>query len=55
MTTCRTRIEQKFNTYRVEVDGKKLTDNEVLEILKTSTDNQRTGAVWKASKKSGNW
>lgn len=50
MINLQTRIEQKFNTYRVEVDGKKLTDNEVLEILKTSTDNQELERVWKASK-----
>ncbi|MGE5544669.1 MAG: M2 family metallopeptidase [Bacillota bacterium] len=53
MINQQTRIEQTFNTYRVEINGRKLTDNEVREILKTSTDNQELEQVWKASKMIG--
>lgn len=53
MIKQQTSIEQALNTYRVEVNGKKLTDNEVREILKTSTDNQELEQVWEASKMIG--
>lgn len=50
MINQQTKIEQTFNTHRVEVNGKQLTDNEVREILKTSTDNKELEQVWQASK-----
>ncbi|MGE5497599.1 MAG: M2 family metallopeptidase [Syntrophothermus sp.] len=53
MINMRTEIENKFSTYRTEVPGKKLTDNEVEEVLKTSTDNSELKEVWLASKKIG--
>ena len=53
MIDLQTRIEQNFNTYRVDLKGQKLTDNEVREILKTSTDNRELEQVWKASKMIG--
>ncbi len=46
-------IEQMFSTYRAIVGEDTLTDNEVEEILKTSTDNKRLEAVWKAHKAIG--
>jgi peptidyl-dipeptidase A len=45
--------EKKFSTFRAEVGGKKLTDNEIEEILRTSTDNAELEAAWKASKNIG--
>ncbi len=48
-----TEIEKKFATYRAEVDGEKLTDNQIDEILKTSTDGERLRKTWEASKKIG--
>ncbi|MGE5681671.1 MAG: M2 family metallopeptidase [Bacillota bacterium] len=49
----RTEIENKFSTYRTEVNGKKLTDNEVEDILKNSTDSKELKDTWIASKKIG--
>lgn len=49
-----TAIENKFSTYRAEVNGKKLTDNEIEDILKNSTDSEVLKAAWIASKKIGN-
>src|SRR3954469_14653337 len=43
-------VEQKFNVFRAEVDGKKLTDSEVRDVLKKSSDTKRRQAVWEASK-----
>lgn len=53
MINLQTKIEQNFNTYRVELNGKKISDNEVREILKTSRDNRELEQVWKASKMIG--
>lgn len=46
-------IEKKFSTFRAEVDGKKMTDNEIEEVLKQSTDSQQLQKVWTASKEVG--
>lgn len=48
-----TKTEEKFSTYRAEVDGKKFTDNEIDGILEKSTDNGELENVWKASKQIG--
>lgn len=47
------KIENKYSTFRAEVNGKKLTDNEIEETLKTSKDSKTLEAAWKASKKIG--
>jgi peptidyl-dipeptidase A len=46
-------IEEKFNKFRARVDGREMTDNEVRNVLKTSTDSARLEAVWAASKAVG--
>jgi peptidyl-dipeptidase A len=46
-------VEKAFNVFRAEVDGKKMTDNEVRKVLKESKDSARRKAVWEASKKVG--
>ena len=46
-------IEQKFGNYRAEVSGKKLTDNEIEEILMTSKDSKELQTAWLAHKKIG--
>lgn len=43
-------VEQAFNVYRPVVDGKELTDNEVRQALRRSTDSARRRGVWEASK-----
>jgi peptidyl-dipeptidase A len=43
-------IEKAFNVYRAKVDGKEMSDNEVRDVLKKSTDSARRQAVWEASK-----
>jgi peptidyl-dipeptidase A len=51
--TLSSKIEQKFATYRAEVNGKKLTDNEIDKILETSKDSAELEITWKASKQIG--
>ncbi len=46
-------IEQKFNTYRVQVGEKTLNDNQVDSILRYSTNSGELEATWKASKQIG--
>lgn len=53
MIDMQAKIEKEFNTFRAEVNGKKLTDNDIEEILITSTNNNELKAAWLATKKSG--
>ena len=46
-------VERAFNVFRPEVDGKKLTDNQVREILRESKDSTYRRKVWEASKRVG--
>jgi peptidyl-dipeptidase A len=48
-----TAISKAFNTYRVKIKGKTLTDNEIEDILSTSTDNDELKAAWEGSKEIG--
>jgi peptidyl-dipeptidase A len=48
-----TEIEQNFSTFRGTIEGKKVTDNKIKEILKTETDSVRRKQAWLASKQVG--
>ncbi|NMC43467.1 MAG: M2 family metallopeptidase, partial [candidate division Zixibacteria bacterium] len=48
-----TEIEQKFNTYRVTIDSRTLSDNQVDSILRHSHNSAELEAVWKGSKQIG--
>src|SRR5207245_2269590 len=43
-------VEEKFNKFRARVDGKDLTDNQIRDVLRESTDSKKLEAAWKASK-----
>lgn len=45
-----TAIEQKFNTYRVTVGGRSLSDNQVDSLLRYSNDSAELEEAWNASK-----
>ena len=53
MVRMETVIEQKYGNFRTEVKGKKLSDNEVEEILGNSRDVSVQKEVWEAQKKIG--
>lgn len=46
-------VEQAFNVFRPTVDGEELTDNDVRQVMRRSTDSARRRAVWEASKRVG--
>lgn len=48
-----TEIEKKYSNFRADVNGKTLSDNEIEEVLKTSTDSKELQATWEAHKKIG--
>ncbi len=48
-----TKLEKKFYTYRATIDGVKVSDNEVDEILKKSKDLRERKKAWNASKQIG--
>ena len=53
MIQMQTEVEQKYSTFRAEVNGEKLTDNQIEEILKSSTDSNKLKKTWMASKQIG--
>ena len=48
-----TDIENRYSTFRAEVRGKKLTDNQIEESLKNLTDSKVLQETWEGSKKIG--
>ena len=48
-----TAIEQKFNTYRVQVGDRALSDNQIDSMLRYSTNSAELEETWKASKRIG--
>ncbi len=48
-----TKIEKNFSTFRGTIEGKKVTGNEIKEILKTQTDSSKRRQAWDASKQVG--
>lgn len=48
-----TEVEQKYSNFRAVVGGKEVTDNEIEEILKTSTSNMLLKEAWLAHKNIG--
>lgn len=48
-----TELTEKFTTHRAEVDGRKITDNEIRSILKKSLNLGERQRIWEASKQVG--
>ncbi len=53
VTELASNIGQKFQTFRAKVGKKTMTDNDIENVLKTSTDNKQLQAVWTAHKEIG--
>ena len=53
MVTLQGQIEQKFNTFRIKLDGRVLSDNDAEAMLRNSTDSAELEKVWKSSKEIG--
>jgi len=53
MVRLQNEVEKKFSTFRAEMDGRKMTDNELEEILKNSTNSSELQSTWEAGKQVG--
>ncbi|MFZ0392073.1 MAG: M2 family metallopeptidase [Calditrichia bacterium] len=53
MIRLQTRIEQRYSTYRAEIEGRPYSDNEIEDILKTEKDSRRLRRAWESSKQVG--
>ncbi len=53
MVRLGTVIEQKYGNFRTEIGGKKLSDNDVEDVLRSSKDVKYQEDVWEAQKKIG--
>jgi len=53
MVELGSQVENKFQIYRAEVDGKRMTANEVYQVLRESIDDGYRRKVWEASKRVG--
>ncbi|HRS53739.1 MAG TPA: M2 family metallopeptidase, partial [Bacteroidales bacterium] len=53
MIQLQTEIEKKYNNFRAIVGKDSLTDNQIEEVLSTSTDTRKLKDVWMAHKKIG--
>lgn len=50
LIALQSKIESTFATFRAEIDSKHYTDNQIEEILSTSTDSEEVRKAWLASK-----
>ncbi|MCK5149309.1 M2 family metallopeptidase [Candidatus Pacearchaeota archaeon] len=48
-----TKVEKSFNFFRAEINGEKLTDNQIKDILKEEQNSEKLKQTWEASKKQG--
>lgn len=55
MVQFSSQLSNVFNTFRAEVEGEKWTENQVRELLLTSSDEKLREKVWKASKEIGKY
>ncbi len=53
MAALSNEVEKAFGVFRAKVDGKELTENDVRDVLRKSTDSARRRAAWEASKAVG--
>ena len=53
MVAMSTEIEQIFQTHRGELDGKKYTNNDLLEMLEKETDSAKRQKIWETLKQVG--
>jgi peptidyl-dipeptidase A len=53
MVKLSTEIKKTFNDYRGTVGGRQVTDNDIYDILKSSTDSKKRRECWEAYKQRG--
>lgn len=50
MVKIETELEMTYSTYRGEVQGERLNENQIRDVLRRETDNERRRLAWEASK-----
>jgi peptidyl-dipeptidase A len=53
MVAIEKRLEQTFGTHRAELDGRRVSDNDIHQILRASTDLGQRQRAWEAAKQVG--
>jgi peptidyl-dipeptidase A len=53
MVSLESSLENRFNTFRAELDGKRVSDNDIRDILERSDDLDLRRRAWEASKQIG--
>jgi len=53
MVKLSTEIQKTFNDYRGTLQGKQVTDNDIYDILKSSTDSKKRREAWESYKQRG--
>jgi peptidyl-dipeptidase A len=53
ITRLQSKIENQFNVFRANINGKTATSNDILSILKESSDSNLRRAAWEAGKEVG--
>ena len=53
MVRAQSEIELQFNTFRAELEGLEMTNNDLLDALKEETDSAKRKEMWKALKQVG--
>jgi peptidyl-dipeptidase A len=53
VTAAEAAIQETYSTFRGEFAGRQVTDNELEDILRTTTDSRQAQAVWEARKQIG--
>ena len=55
LVSLENQIEKSFSTFRPEINEKKISDNQIEKILKTSTESDELEVMWRASKEIGDY
>ena len=53
ITSAEARIQETYSTFRAEFDGHAATDNELEDVLRTTTESERAHEAWHARKQIG--
>src|SRR5439155_9931592 len=53
ITSAEARIQETYSVFRAQFDGHSTTDNELEDVLRTSTDTTRVRTAWEARKQIG--
>lgn len=53
IATLETELYRLFSTFRATLEGQQLTDNDIVQILRTERDSARRQAAWEAGKQIG--